>query len=92
VLVTGLIARRLGADRPAQLLAGAAMAVAAVLLILGHLLSTATFDLLFWTLISFLVVRQLQGADPRGWLLVGPGGRHRPAQQDAGRGAGCRRC
>ena len=71
VLVTGLIARRLGADRPAQLLAGAAMAVAAVLLILGHLLSTATFDLLFWTLISFLVVRQLQGADPRGWLLVG---------------------
>ncbi len=47
------------------------MAVSAILLILGHLLSTATFDLLFWTLVSFLVVRQLQGADPRGWLLVG---------------------
>ena len=71
VLLTGLLARRMGGDRPAQLLAAAAMAVSAILLILGHLLSTATFDLLFWTLISFLVVRQLQGADPRGWLLVG---------------------
>ena len=71
VLLTGLIARRLGGDRSAQLLAGAAMAVSAFLLIVGHMLSTATFDLLFWTLISFLVVRQLQGADPRGWLLVG---------------------
>ena len=71
VLLTGLLARRMGGDRPAQLLAAAAMAVSAILLILGHMLSTATFDLLFWTLISFLVVRQLQGADPRGWLLVG---------------------
>jgi 4-amino-4-deoxy-L-arabinose transferase-like glycosyltransferase len=71
VLLTGLLARRMGGDRPAQLLAGAAIAVSAILLILGHMLSTAMFDLLFWTLISFLVVRQLQGADPRGWLLVG---------------------
>ena len=71
VLLTGLLARRFGGDRSAQLLGAAAMAVSAILLILGHLLSTATFDLLFWTLISFLVVRQLQGADPRGWLLVG---------------------
>jgi 4-amino-4-deoxy-L-arabinose transferase-like glycosyltransferase len=71
VLLTGLIARRLCGDRSAQLLAAAAMAVSAILLIVGHLLSTATFDLLFWTLVSFLVVRQLTGAEPRGWLLVG---------------------
>ena len=71
VLLTGLMARRMGGERPAQLLAAGSMAVSAILLIVGHLMSTATFDLLFWALISFLVVRQLQGADPRGWLLVG---------------------
>src|ERR671916_3325289 len=71
VLLTGLMARRMGGERPAQLLSAASMAVSAILLIVGHLMSTATFDLLFWALISFLVVRQLTGADPRGWLLVG---------------------
>ena len=68
MLLTGLLARRMGGDRPAQLLAGAAMAVSAILLILGHLharhVRPAVLDL-----ISFLVVRQLQGADPRGWLV-----------------------
>jgi 4-amino-4-deoxy-L-arabinose transferase-like glycosyltransferase len=71
VLLTGLIGRELGAEPGAQVVAAASMAVAAMLLIVGHMLSTATFDLLFWTLICYLVVRQLGGADGRGWLLVG---------------------
>ena len=71
VLLTGLIARELGAPRRAQLLAGACMAVSALLLALGHLLSTSTFDLLAWTAISWLVVRVLRGGDQRLWLAIG---------------------
>jgi 4-amino-4-deoxy-L-arabinose transferase-like glycosyltransferase len=71
VLLTGLIARELGAPRRAQLLAAACMAMSALLLAVGHLLSTSTFDLLVWTAISWLVVRVLRGGDQRLWLGVG---------------------
>ena len=47
------------------------MAVSALLLAVGHLLSTATFDLLAWTAISWLVVRVLRGGDQRLWLVIG---------------------
>jgi hypothetical protein len=70
VLVTGLIAREFGAPHGAQVLAAGAMAVASVLLIVGHTLSTTTLDLLIWTLITWLVVRSLRDGGP-GWLLVG---------------------
>lgn len=70
VLATGLIARELGAERGAQVLAAGCMAVASVLLIVGHWLSTATTDLFFWTLITWLVVRALRDGG-RAWLLVG---------------------
>nr|MBA2444160.1 glycosyltransferase family 39 protein [Nocardioidaceae bacterium] len=71
VLLTGLIARELKGDRLAQMLAAACMGVSALLLAVSHLLSTSTFDLLAWTAVSWLVVRILQGADERWWLLVG---------------------
>jgi 4-amino-4-deoxy-L-arabinose transferase-like glycosyltransferase len=71
VLLTGLIARELGAPRRAQLLAAASMAMSALLLAVGHLLSTSTFDLLAWTAISWLVVRVLRGGDQRLWLAIG---------------------
>ena len=41
------------------------------LLTAGHLDSTATYDLLVWALVAWLVVRLLGGADPRWWLAVG---------------------
>ena len=37
----------------------------------GHLLSTTTFDLLFWVTLVYLVTRLLGGGDERQWLLVG---------------------
>ena len=71
VLLAGMMARRLGAGPGGQVLAAAATAMSGVVLAMGHLLSTATFDLLGWTLITYLLVRLLQGDDHRWWLLVG---------------------
>jgi 4-amino-4-deoxy-L-arabinose transferase-like glycosyltransferase len=70
VLLTGLIARELGGGRGAQLLAAASMAVSAVLLAVGHLLSTSTFDLLAWTALSWLLVRALRDGGAV-WLAAG---------------------
>lgn len=70
VLLTGLIARELGGGRGAQVLAGACMAVSAILPVVSHLLSTTTLDLLVWTALSWLVVRALRDSGPV-WLAVG---------------------
>ncbi|WP_346622002.1 glycosyltransferase family 39 protein [Blastococcus montanus] len=70
VLLTGLLAREFGGGRSAQLLAAGCMAVSAVLLAVGHLLSTATFDLFFWALLGWLLVRALRDGG-RVWLVVG---------------------
>ena len=64
VLLTGLLAREFGGGRSAQLLAAACMAVSAVLLAVGHLLSTTTLDLLVWTALSWLLVRALRDGGP----------------------------
>ena len=71
VLLTADLARLLGGGRGAQLLAAVTTAVAAGVLAVGHLLSTATLDLLFWTVVIRLVVEVLRRDDPRWWLLVG---------------------
>jgi 4-amino-4-deoxy-L-arabinose transferase-like glycosyltransferase len=70
VFFTGLLARELGGTRGAQVLAAACMGVSGILLAVGHLLSTSTFDLLAWTALSWAVVRALREGG-RHWLLVG---------------------
>lgn len=71
VLLAGLMAERLGARRSGQWFASAAAALSGLVLGVGHLLSTATFELLGWTLITYLALRVLQGGDRRLWLLIG---------------------
>lgn len=70
-VLTVLLARDLGGGRRAQLLTAVATATGAGLLAVGHLLSTTTLDLLFWTLVVRLTVVTLRSDRPRGWLLVG---------------------
>lgn len=70
VLCTGLIAREFEASRTTAVLAAACMSVSAYLAGVGHLLSTSTFDLLAWTILSWLLVRALRDGGPT-WLLVG---------------------
>ncbi|MGY1638763.1 glycosyltransferase family 39 protein [Geodermatophilus sp. SYSU D00742] len=70
VVLTGLLAREFGGGRAAQLLAAAAIGVSAFLLAVGHLLSTATPDLLAWAALSWLLVRALRDGGAV-WLLAG---------------------
>jgi hypothetical protein len=71
VVLTGLIAGELGAERRAQALAALSIAVAPLAIGAGHLLSTTTFDLPAWALGCWLVVRILRTGNDRLWLAVG---------------------
>ncbi|HEX5825959.1 MAG TPA: glycosyltransferase family 39 protein [Candidatus Limnocylindrales bacterium] len=70
VVLTALIARELGGTRRAQALAAVVIGTSGFLAA-GHLGVTATYDLLAWAAVLWLVARILRGADPRLWLLVG---------------------
>lgn len=71
VVLAGVMARRLGASTGGQALAAASTALCGYVLGMGHLLSTATLDLLGWTLLTYLFLRLLQGGDRRLWLVAG---------------------
>jgi 4-amino-4-deoxy-L-arabinose transferase-like glycosyltransferase len=71
VVVVALIARELGGRRGAQLLAAVLAALGAQALAVGHMMSTATFDLLVWATVSWLVLRVLRTGDGRWWLAAG---------------------
>lgn len=71
VLITALLARELGASRRGERIAAACAGAAVIVLFTGHLLSTATFDLLCWTAVSWLVVRAVRTGDRRSWLAAG---------------------
>lgn len=71
VLLVGLTARELGGGKLAQVVAVISAAVSAYVMIVGHMLSTTSIDLLVWTAVGYLVARILNGAPPRLWLVVG---------------------
>ncbi|MFI7342780.1 glycosyltransferase family 39 protein [Streptomyces sp. NPDC050085] len=71
VAVVALVARELGGGRGAQLLAAVLAALGAQTLAVGHMVSTATFDLLVWVLLSWFVLRVLRTGDGRWWLAAG---------------------
>jgi 4-amino-4-deoxy-L-arabinose transferase-like glycosyltransferase len=71
VLLSGALAGELRGGRRAQLLATACAAVASIVLVTGHWLSTSTFDLLAWTALTWLVVRAVRTGDDRLWPAAG---------------------
>ena len=70
VLITGAIAREMGAGKRGQTIAAAGIAVSGAV-VLGRLLSTATFDYFAWSVVFWLLVRLLRGTSPREWLWLG---------------------
>jgi Dolichyl-phosphate-mannose-protein mannosyltransferase len=71
VVLTMVLAWRLGAGRFGQALAGVAVLVAPVILGVDSLLSMNAFEPLFWIGAVYLLLRILQGGDPRLWVGVG---------------------
>src|SRR5271157_3262651 len=69
VVLTGLMAREMGARRGAQLVA----AVAAVPFCLGggYEMQYVAFDCLAWVFTAYFIVRLLTTEDPRWWLAIG---------------------
>lgn len=70
ILVTAAIAREFGGGRRAQCIAAVTLAVSGYL-DAGHMNTTATYDVLGWSVVLLLVVRLFRGADQREWILAG---------------------
>jgi hypothetical protein len=71
VLLAVHFARLLGAGRGGQVLTAVVVATAAVVIALGHILSTATFDTLAWTAVLVLAAQAVLDRRPRLWLVAG---------------------
>lgn len=71
VMLSGLLARELGAGRAAQVLAAIGVATAPLVIGAGHLLSTTTIDLPFWALFCLVVARTLRTGNDRLWIVAG---------------------
>ncbi|WP_214409080.1 glycosyltransferase family 39 protein [Sphaerisporangium fuscum] len=71
VIVVVLTARELGGGRGAQFVAACSAACSAVVLVLGHLVATATFDTLAWVVVGWLVLRLLRTGDGRWYPVIG---------------------
>ena len=70
-VLAAVMTRRMGGGRPAQVFAAFAASWSGFSLAVGHLLSTATFELLFWGLAAAIAVHLLAGGDQRWWLGLG---------------------
>lgn len=71
VILGALIARELGGHRRAQIGGAAAVAAGGFLLGVGHLLSTAVFDLTAWMALLCIAARMLRSGNPRWWITFG---------------------
>lgn len=71
IVVVALIAREFGGGRGAQLFAALATALSSYVLVVSHMLSTNSADMLLWTVIVLFGLRLLRTGDGRWWLAIG---------------------
>lgn len=71
VVLAAFIARELSGGRGPQLFAAAATALSAFVLLMSHMVSTNTVDMVIWLLIGLLAIRLLRTGEGRWWLPLG---------------------
>jgi len=71
VALTILLARQLGGGTFAQALAGLAILIAPVHLMIDSILSMNAFEPLFWMGCAYILARIIRGGDPRLWIVFG---------------------
>ncbi|MFQ5766868.1 MAG: ArnT family glycosyltransferase [Acidobacteriota bacterium] len=71
IVVTALIAREMSGGRLAQVIAALAMAVAPGPMIISGSFSMNAFDMLFWAVLAWILVRLAVRDDPKLWLVFG---------------------
>jgi 4-amino-4-deoxy-L-arabinose transferase-like glycosyltransferase len=71
IILTGLIARELGARRLAQIVAAFAVAIAPLAMFSATEFQYTSFDYLWWVLIAYFLIRLLNYGNPRWWLGIG---------------------
>jgi hypothetical protein len=71
IVLAGLMAKELGGARFAQVTAALAVAFSPLPLFQGTEFQYSSFDLLWWVLIAYFVIRLLKSEDPRWCLAIG---------------------
>jgi hypothetical protein len=71
VILAGLMTRELGGSRFAQVTAALAVGFSPVEIFEGHEFQYTSFDLLWWVLAAYFVVRLLKSGDARWWVAIG---------------------
>jgi 4-amino-4-deoxy-L-arabinose transferase-like glycosyltransferase len=71
VLLTAIIARELGGNRFAQILAALAVLVAPGFLAIDNLLSMNSFEALIWTACAYVLIRIIKTANQKLWIWFG---------------------
>ena len=71
MILVALLARELGGSTRAQVLAALATALAPLLLTTGHFLGTVTVEITVGAGLALVLVRLVNGGDPRLWVLAG---------------------
>lgn len=71
MVVTGLMARRLGGGRAAMLVASIAAMLAPISLSASSMFQYVSFDFLWFVLLSYFVIRLIDSNDTRWWLAIG---------------------
>src|SRR5512136_3165357 len=71
LILTGLMVRRMGGKRWAQVIAAAAAAISPVSLNQGSIFMYVSFDFLWWVVVAYGVISLLKTNNARWWLAIG---------------------